>query len=58
MLLYTCQACVAGHHDLCAGKNPAGAGMLGGSECDCDGNCAARAKPDPQVAAALKKKSA
>jgi hypothetical protein len=23
--------------------------MLGGSECDCDGNCASRAKPDPQI---------
>lgn len=54
MLLYTCQACVAGKHDLCAGRQAPPPGMLGGSECDCDGKCGERPRtPDPQIEAAV-----
>ncbi len=48
MMRYTCQACQFGEHDMCAGKNPPPPGMMGGSECDCDGNCAARATEKEQ----------
>lgn len=50
MMFYTCSACRVGQHDLCAGKQPPPPGMLGGSECDCDGNCGERPpEPDPQI---------
>lgn len=42
MMRYTCQACQQGQHDLCAGRHSPPPGMLGGSECVCDGKCAER----------------
>jgi hypothetical protein len=37
-------------HDLCAGKQSPPAGVLGGSQCDCDGHCGKRKPaPDPQL---------
>lgn len=49
MMRYTCQACQDGMHDLCAGRQAPPPGMFGGSECDCDGNCASRTKSDDVI---------
>lgn len=58
MMFYICQACCAGEHNLCAGRQPPPPGMMGGSECDCDGKCGERAKPDPQISEVVRESMA
>jgi hypothetical protein len=40
--LVRCQACQAGDCANCEGGRPAPPGMLGGTECPCKGDCAAK----------------
>lgn len=47
MMRYTCQACCRGMHDLCAGREAPPPGMMGGSECICEGDCAKRVGKQP-----------
>lgn len=57
MMRYTCMSCQQGRHDECDGRRLPPKGMLGGSECDCDGKCGERARGKPlmdEVAALAK----
>lgn len=43
MMRYICHSCARGEHRFCAGRQAPPPGMLGGSECICDGKCRERA---------------